>query len=347
MAVHFVYRCHYGNPSEKHVRHFEADSVLDWFRSIWTPIPEADGDRAYDHAYELVGTNVYSFLRLFHRIAEHGWAPPKSMRALASRLEEALYVNEMKSGPHHVQVYTDDDDLEMVIYIFDDHYVAANPGRAAFLLHDGWKLPDGTGPGGFRTREPTRLLSRDRKGTGTTYLAILAFYASDNIDALQGARRVDGVRLPDLPRHLLGVDVSGDEWPREMPDLRRKLLRAPKGAADERGFLTRIAKQPDDETTWGAFSDWLRDRGNLPAGPYLLERAFRAAPPGLTRDNRRKKEDLIHVGEHLAQACKHVGTGFRRQKEYHQWIFFDDRWASAHPELANGILRFAARWDVL
>ena len=53
------------------------------------------------------------------------------------------------------------------------------------------------------------------------------------------------------------------------------------------------------------------------------------------------------MGEHLAQACKHVGAGSRQGKEYHQWIFFDDVWASAHTELANGLLRFAARWDVL
>ena len=32
---------------------------------------------------------------------------------------------------------------------------------------------------------------------------------------------------------------------------------------------------------------------------------------------------------------------------YHQWVFFDDLWAGAHPELANSVLRFAARWDVL
>jgi hypothetical protein len=350
MAVHFVYRCHYGNPSEKHIRHFEADSALDWFRSIWKPIAETDTPpyRAYEHARELLGTNVYSFSSLFEKIAEHGWPPPKSMRELASRVEASLYVDEMKSGPHHVQVYTDDDDLEMVIYIFDDHYAVANPARAAFLLHDGWQLPDGAGPGGFGTKEPTRLLSRDRKGTGTTYLVFLAFYASDNIDGLSGADRIEGVRLPDLPRHLLTVEANDDEWPREMPDIRRALLRPPRGTpVIERSWTAMLGALPTDMITWGAYSDWLRDRGDLPAGPYLLERAFRAAPPGHDGRNRQKKYDLIHAGEHIVQACKHVDTWRRGARNYHQWIFFDDVWASAHPELANSILRFAARWDVL
>jgi hypothetical protein len=353
MAVHFVYRCHYGNPSEKYVRHFGADTVLDWFRSIWKPVPESDTPpyRAYEHANELLGTNVYSFSSIFEKIAEHGWAAPRSMRELTERLEAALYVDEIDTGPHHVQVWTDDDDLEMVIYIFDDHHAAKYPARTAFLLHDGWQLPDGAGPGGFRTREPTRLVSRDRKGVGTTYFAVLAFYASDNIDNLEGAWRIEGVRLQELPRHLLMVDVSGDEWPREMPAIRRELVRPPRGTPlDERSFLVRLGVKPTDEITWGIFSDWLRDRGRLPAGPYLLERAFRAAPPGLTHSSRRKQHDLSHAGEHLVQACKHVDTwrrGGKYHRNYHQWIAFDDVWASAFPELANSLLRFAARWDVL
>src|SRR5262249_37861150 len=184
-----------------------------------TPIPTSDRPpyRAHEHAQKLLGCNVYSFDGLFEAIAAQGWPPPKSMRELAGHLEDALYVNEMKSGPHHVQICTDDDELEMVIYLFDDHYAAANPARAAFLLHDGWQLPAGAGAGGFRTSEKTRLISRDRKGTGTTYLAILAFYASDNIDGLSGAERIDGVRLPDLPPHLLTVQPDTDTRPRHPP----------------------------------------------------------------------------------------------------------------------------------
>src|SRR5262249_56745119 len=100
------------------------------------------------------------------------------------------------------------------------------------------------GAGGFRPSERTRLIPRDRKGTGTTYLAILAFYASDNIDGLSGAERIDGVRLPDLPRHLLTVEPDEDTWPGELLALRRELLRAPKAAADERGFLAKLRERP-------------------------------------------------------------------------------------------------------
>jgi uncharacterized protein (TIGR02996 family) len=348
VAVHFVYRCHYGNPSEKWVRHFDADTVLDWFRSIWTPIPNSERPPYLDHehAKKLLGRDVYSFGRLFSMIHEEGWPPPKSMKQLVGHLEEALYVNEIKSGPHHVEVYTDDDELEMVIHIFDDHHAAKYPARTAFLLHEDWQLPDGSG-GTFTTKEKTHPLVRNPKGKGTTYFALLAFYASDNIDGLSGAFRFDGVRLPDLPRLILSTEPDEKKWPSELIGIREELLGGKKLPKNEKAFLAKLREEPRDEATWGAFSDWLQEHDKPRAGPYLLERAMRAAEPGYHRDDRMKRHDLYHVGEHVAQACKHVGTERDKLKDYHQWIFFDDVWASAHPDLANGILRFAARWDQL
>jgi hypothetical protein len=60
----------------------------------------------------------------------------------------------------------------------------------------------------------------------------------------------------------------------------------------------------------------------------------------------------VQCGEHLAQIGVHSGTwqyiaGPGKTPLFQQWIFFDDLWAAAHPALANGILRFAQRWDVL
>jgi hypothetical protein len=51
------------------------------------------------------------------------------------------------------------------------------------------------------------------------------------------------------------------------------------------------------------------------------------------------------VDQHLAQLC--LSTAQFREGMFHQWILFDDLWAAAFPSLANGVLRFAARWDVL
>ena len=60
---------------------------------------------------------------------------------------------------------------------------------------------------------------------------------------------------------------------------------------------------------------------------------------------RETPKSLIHVEEHLAQMCldgSH-GTG----PYFGQWILFDDLWAVAHPELADALLTWCSRWDVL
>jgi hypothetical protein len=51
------------------------------------------------------------------------------------------------------------------------------------------------------------------------------------------------------------------------------------------------------------------------------------------------------ASEHLVQAC--VDGSGTADPYYGQWYFFDDVWASAQPDLANALLRFASRWDVL
>ena len=63
-----------------------------------------------------------------------------------------------------------------------------------------------------------------------------------------------------------------------------------------------------------------------------------------------ESRSLVHVEDHVAQLSLHVNIWKLPRTErhvYHQWILFDDLWASVHPDLANAILRFVRRWDVL
>jgi hypothetical protein len=102
------------------------------------------------------------------------------------------------------------------------------------------------------------------------------------------------------------------------------------------------------------YSDWLQERGQPPAGLYLLEAALGAEKFWGARENRNPALDRVKVTAHMAQACKHEGRytrdtfrGPAPRDSYTQWVYFDDRWVAAHPTLATGILRFAALWDVL
>src|SRR5262249_49505479 len=154
-----------------------------------------------------------------------------------------------------------------------------------------------------------------------------------------------------------------------------KLLRAFLAAADaslpelEGVFWGEVRSAPGDDAAWNAYSDWLIDQGRPAAGLTVLERGLRRAGRhpvlwvtghGLDRQllgkpetaeraldeavrklrgnlpNNQPSRSLVRVDEHIAQLCLHVqGWEWNDYQLYHQWIYFDDLWASAHADLAN------------
>ena len=140
MSVYFVYRSHYEGPSGKHVRVLDGDSVLGWFQSAWERAKAADDIGEWLKAE--LGCDVYGLASIFEAARDESLPPPKTDRKLKSYLEEHLYVEgEILFDPHAIQVFTDDDEIELAYFLFDDHYLRDNPGRAAYLLHEGRELP--------------------------------------------------------------------------------------------------------------------------------------------------------------------------------------------------------------
>ncbi len=351
MAVYFVYRCYYNAPGERHVRRFECDTVLDWFRSIWKPIPEEE--MAEQYAKQLFsGLDAWMFGQMFLLIAEENLSPPESMDDVMDGFGR-IYIPELNRGRHHVQFLLEDNDNQVAVYLFDDHFRAMHPGLTDFLLLEGWELP-----GTWSEAGPSPLPAASRKGhpgdgEGSVYAVSLFTDCKYNLDDLEGGTRVDNVRVPDLCRYVLTrPDESDLEY--ELRSLRRTLqdiLAVPRG--EDAGFLTAIRDNPAESFDWLVYSDWLQEHGLPTAGLYLLGTGLRAANPVMVLPNHNPSLDLIKVTPHMAQACKHEGRetpsfpGAAPRDSYSQWIFFDDLWVAANPTLAAGILRFAARWDVL
>jgi len=279
VGVYFVYRCHYQGPTEKHLRRFEDATVLDWFRNHWQPI--ADYGAARQHAEQLLGCHVYSFGTLFVDIAEQNWAPPESATRLGEYLEHALYGSlGLSCSEHVVQVGTDDDELEMALYIFDDHFLKEHGKLAAFLLHEDWKLPGGHRQGRFRPAEECEELESAASGKGAIYLAFLAFYDSANLADIESGYRLKGVRLPELGRFLATLEPDDvNDWTGEMQELfmgvQQSLSCVPPGQkakTQEDAFLLAIRDDPADDSNWNVYADWLEERGLPPPGLRLLER---------------------------------------------------------------------------
>jgi uncharacterized protein (TIGR02996 family) len=376
MAVYFVYRSPYESPSGKRLARFDDDTVLDWFRNHWPVI--ARGDTS-----DLLGFAVYGFGSLFGWDAEEVPPPPETDEELADLVQQNLYSEgPILTSPHLITVQTDDDELMVAYYIFDDHYAAQYPARAAFLLHEGWKLPGGHADRPFRPREPTRTESPAGKGPGATYWTCEAWEDGCNLEDMGPALRLRGVRVGDLARYLARHKPS--DWSGWWLFLRAQLFAdgATRDPLEER-FRQALLDDPDDEAAWAAYSDWLQERGFPPAGLLVLERALRAVTrypfrglphavwdavgKGTVRQAREALEavfpvpkpgrsyphnhdpakSLVHVEDHLAQLCVHVGHWEFQGDLYQQWVFFDDSWAAAHPDLANSILRYTRCWDML
>jgi uncharacterized protein (TIGR02996 family) len=381
MSTYFVYRSPYHGPSGKYLKRFADATVLDWFRDHWRGVPDGPDYPPGRYADELLGTDVYGFASLFERIAERGLAAPQTEQALARLLRANLYVEgEIRAAPHCLQVLTDDDELELAYYFFDDDYLAKHHDRAAFLLYEGWRLPGGHAEGGSPSTVTTTALAPRKGGPGVTYLVFHGYTDSSNLIDLEGGYRFSGLRLPDLARHLAVSSPADESWPFPLRLLRAQLLQAPdKAPAQEKAFLQAIQANPGDATNWAVYSDWLQEQGRPGAGAAVLERALTACTrypvavilntidtrkfalgdvpaarqecdglagqvrSGVTHDPARS---LLHVEDHLAELCLHTG-GWGRRDLFHQWFLFDDRWAGAHPVLANAVLQFARRWDVL
>src|SRR5262245_19549172 len=129
MAVYFVYRAD-SAPSEKRVRRFEYDTVLDWAKAIWAQFDD-DGEAA-NYAEQTLG--VPQLYDLFYN-GGYGrtMAPkPRSMAGVVEWLNMGTVVGghnysvvqEESHGPHHVQLRIQEDDWSAAVYVFDDRYRA-------------------------------------------------------------------------------------------------------------------------------------------------------------------------------------------------------------------------------
>ena len=355
MAVYFVYRCHFGAPSEKHVRRFEYDSVLEWAQAVWKQFDTREEANEYGRQL-FTGLDTDAFHTLFTPYEDYPMPHRPRTMADVKKWFSAFYCEEEAHGPHHIQCLTEWADNQRAVYVFDDHYRAKKPGKADFLLLDGWELPAGESEAPTPKLPKTNRVEHSGGREGTLYLLDTYVDCKYNLEDLNEAFHIRGLRVSDLARYLLlHPEPEDDMLDFALRNVRRGLLEAlAKPVGEDAGFLVALRDQPAEDLNWGAYSDWLQDRDRPAAGLHLLELAFRAEACATKGKHRRPRLDCVKVTPHMAQVCKHEGRypnapsdELMGNDSFEQFIFFDDRWAAAHSALAAGVLTFASRWDVL
>jgi hypothetical protein len=342
VSVYFVYRSHYEGPSGKHVRKLPGNSILDWFKSVWNDAKKAPDVEAWVNS--TLGSDVYGFASIFEAAREESLRPPRTDDKLEEYLSEHLYVEgEMLYQPHALQVLTDDDEIELAYYFFDDHYLQEHLRRAVYLLHDDWRLPTLNGLDSHIPDIDTKEIHPPGTGSGTTFLVFLAFYDSSHLTDIEFHQpcRIDGVRLPQLGDYLRS-STPDKEWPFELRLLRSQIPSGETGEAGLQVAIERAARLPTLSISEQSTAE--NGLGTIEQAGAELEKVLKRI--GNLNGGHDPSKSLISTSDHIAQMCLHVGDFFGKAP-YHHWILFDDLWAGANAELAAGVLRYAKRWDVL
>ncbi|MBY0228670.1 MAG: hypothetical protein K2W96_05255, partial [Gemmataceae bacterium] len=341
------------------------------FKRNWAYLA-VDREEVDERLIEVLDTDDWPLCLPFVQSYEEGTGAPRSMKEVLARMRGSFgEENAQSHSASMIQFFAEDDGEGGAFFFFDARFLKQRGDLAAYLMHEDWRLPTGEGVGGFDTEEETEALAPAGSGEGTTYAVFLVRESKYPFDDLMPAARIDGVRLPGLARWLLAWHPA-DEWYSAYLRMLRTLLVAGVTMADplEQAFLSSILADPTDAASWAAWDDLREERGLEPPGIGLLRDAFArlARLPGDVQDSlgldddlaiacgqllaqeakaklRLSPKSLLHLEPHLAQMC--LDRSHAEEPYFGQWILFDDLWASAHPAMADALLRWCARWDVL
>jgi hypothetical protein len=227
MPTYFVYRSPYDSLLGKHVWRADHGTIVDWFRRSWdcggTSADEDEQDlRAVAWLRDELGTCPYGLSSIFTAAGRERLPPPSSEEELFASLREHLYVEGDKQSrllcqPAAFQVYTDDDNLDVAYYFFDQTFLAEHSSLTAFLLRSNWRLPTEHGSGSFEHAFSIRPLDTGVDGEGGTFLVVTR--ECDKLEFETLAERppvfLPGVRLPRLTSFLRASRPTED-WPPEL-----------------------------------------------------------------------------------------------------------------------------------
>lgn len=370
MSVHFVYRTPYDQPFGKYYCRFDHDDVLSWFLDLLERVRKcATADEANESIINFLGANVYGFWMLTERLFDEGkkLTAPKDFGQLVEFIRRHLYVNEVKSdAPHLLQVLTDDDELDLAWYAFDDEFAARHPERAAFLLYDDFPLPANALPEGKDIEIFPGIRTFDA-GTGRRHSICGAFsnqWSGGNLSLLganfefekvrtnSGAWCITGIRLAELPEFLSRLTPQ-----RGMP-AELLLLRA---FATKNGQLQSTQEMLEELKGFPFQHLMIMQNEEVFAAESLLAADTADARKALTKGLDRALEMIRsgHASEwksdpassHLFFQPHRVEVSFHSDTWgtlhlYDHWVLFDDAWAGAHPDLAQSLLNYALNWYI-
>lgn len=365
-GTYLLYRHRAASPMGHSIHRLGDASALAWFRRMLATTHSlvASREKAFDVIARDIGRSVYGLSSVFERAAAGSLALPTNGEQLHQLLLRDLYVecspsqrrNYIRLSNGALRVCTDDDEVSLAYAMVSASTIEADRARWAWWMHGEPSLPNRFTDGSFAPRvecEPVRLRFDSTRGRespmadGQTWAVLLTSYDGDSF-GLPRPMVFDGVRMNTFGAYLRCLSLGSsetDELPYEL-----HLLRAMVAPDEDRidGALRRCAAFPVQML--GGNSRDLVSEDPAVAFANFVTKARREIRDVATRvfDGEQAPEALasrgirVDLGEHHALLCTSD-----RGRYFEQWVIFDDRWAAANADLANGLLVYASHWDPL
>ena len=354
MNVYFVCRTPYQENFKFHKK-FRKISVLDWFQYFWR-IDRSDEDSFYANLKEYIGISVYGLDRygLANAIYEGDAIMPQNYEELINCLIEYSYVKKISIHNNNLlQVYTDDDEVDIAYYIFDEQYLQENKLKVEYLLMQ--ELNMGYSDARFSEQVYVKTLFTKQESLNSTYFVVFSAWGDNNMYNLEKYRNsvicIKGVELEKLPDFLYSWNplTTPDLVPTELLLLKSQ-AKIVSSSNDLESYLKNLTQFPisilddkkffDENIIFGQESDKIDE---------AIRDAVENRNAFLTQNNVAISFDpalcSIDIKPHIVTSKFHLGK-IHGKDVYDYWMIFDSSWASANYMLANSIINFASKWSI-
>lgn len=302
MKVYFAYRTGY-QPNNRFIKEFEADGILDFFQKYWNKFTA-------DDYKEFLGTDIYSFpIQKYDGENDTAIIPaiPQSMTELTDELYACLYVNDLQSSDDYIEVWTDDDEIELIWCVFTETYKNQNMDKLAIWFYE--NLPTQINCNGdfeLGVKLPQINIGNSDE---CCYLIANTIYDSENSEGIASIQ-IKGTNLIDLVKNIKSVKIN-DGYGFDVLKL-IKAISIKDDADDVNQVLANFVKY--DLSLIGDFEK-LEPKNDTDFAKVML-------------------------GQHIAELCV-VSMGCF----YNYYVIFDNHWANSYPELAKSLIDFGMNWQ--
>ena len=313
MAIYLAYRTPYKSKN-RFLKKFNYDSIIDFFQDNWDTL---FNKTIKDHK-DLFGIWIYGFT-IHHTKPQKKINKPENFQELIKILTTEIYANTIIGNQECIQIFTDDDELELAWYLFTEKYKKDNIESLQIWFEK--TLPLDSSNEGEKLQQETKIIEPKGERDGSTYFISCWTRDNTNLEDLEGVYEIQGIRMPDLANFLRKkqkIYIQNQSWNPGFDDLQ---------------YFQKIAK----ELTNSTLKEIVEFAVKYPLDELLPDNNSRLKIQEIKNLKlyNKPEKSIINLGEHLCELSIDL-----ENNEFKYIVLFDDLWIKKHKTLAKSISNF-------